>query len=450
MRLLLLLILGLGMYLPGYTQDLQTPRRVENAVARQDWHLAQILVDQFYAAYPKNPNELQLVAKYELDKWVPLVRKNIQEETGLYERILSERSQTQAQSYLDRYPYGKYRLPVAWVLATVQNTVASYQTFIGKHPSSEEAKIARQRIQDADRDAFERAKKIASVASYDQYIQQFSQGNFVAEAQRLRNEAREEEAFVAAQVQGSIASWESFLAAFPSGKKQYDAVRSLENAYFQTGEVAFQRKNWSEVVRQFQQYITKYPAGSRADEAKKKINIAKLRLKSSPQDFSFLAFERDPQTQIGLVIGGLSVKGGRVYFKLKANRAYFSRGSILYTVDEDGYFNFDGSIQYTGDVQENQWGALMGWSFPIFHPVHVYVGAGAHNDAAYFEADRFGEDGNYKRTSWVKYIGDQRYSFLAEAGLSVNVANYGLIRGGINYVNGQFQAQWGLGIRIGK
>lgn len=450
MRILLLTTVLLGLYRPSYSQDLQTPRRVEIAVTRQDWHAAQTLIDQFYAVYPKNPNELQLVAKYELDKWIPLVRKNTEEEKGLYERILADRNVTSAQTYLDRYPFGKYRLPVAWVLASTKNTVTSYENFLSQYPTSEEAKIARQRIQDADKSAFERAKTAFSVPSFDSYLQQFPQGKFVAEARSLREDAREIEAFESAQVQGSIGSWQTFLNQFPSGKKQYEAAKALENAYFQTGEVAFQRKNWSDAITQFQKYITAYPTGSRVDEAKKKLNLAKLRLKSSPQNFTFLAFERDPLTQIGLVLGGLSTQGGRLYMKIKANRQYFSRGSLLYTVDEDGYLNFDGSVRYTGDVQENQWGGLLGWSFPVVHPIHLYVGLGVLNDAAFFQADRFDSSGDFKRTSWVKYTGEQQFSFLGEAGIAVNLVNFGIFRGGVNYVNGQIQTQWGLGIRVGK
>lgn len=62
------------------------------------------------------------------------------------------------------------------------------------------------------------------------------------------------------------------------------------------------------------------------------------------------------------------------------------------------------------------------------------MGVGIQNEATYYEADRISSDGNFKGTSWVKYTGEQNYRFIAEAGGVVNVANYGIVRLGLNYV----------------
>ncbi|MFN4085246.1 MAG: tetratricopeptide repeat protein [Spirosomataceae bacterium] len=431
-------------------QDLQAPRRVELSVARQDWQEAQQIIDQFIDAFPSNPNELQLVAKYELDKWIPLVRKNIQEESSLYQRVLNERNQMIAQTYLDRYPYGPHRQSVSWILATSLNTLNGYQTFISKFPTSEEAKLARQRILEADRNAFETAKQQFTSNSFSQYLQNFPQGNFVREANAFKLDALENESYATAEATQTVSGWQQFLANFPSGKRIVEANASLEFAYFQTGERGYQRKNWAEAITGYQTYLQSYPNGKYREEVQRKLSAAKLRQKSSPQPFTYLAYERDPMNAIGISIGGLAVKGSRAYFKLKSNRELLSRGGLFYTVDEDGYLNFDGSVQYTGDVQENQWAAILGGNFAVFHPIHIYMGVGIQNEAAYFEADRISSDGNFKGTSWIKYTGEQNYRFIAEAGGVVNVANYGIVRLGLNYVNSQIQFQWGLGFRIGK
>lgn len=431
-------------------QDLQAPRRVENAVIRQDWREAQNLIDQFYKAFPTNPNELQLVAKYELEKWVPLVRKNVQEESALYQRISTERNQNLAQSYLDRYPFGQYRLAVSWVLATAKNTVAGYQNFLSNFPSSDEATLARQRILEADKFAFDTARQRSTSAAFDQYLLDFPQGNFVSQARELKQNALESEAFAMAEADGSVGGWQNFLVNFPNGKRLFEANAALETAYFQAAERPYQRKNWAEAISAYQTYLAAYPSGKYREEAQRKWNTAKLRLKSSPQTFTYLAYERDAQNQIGISIGGLAAKGGNAYFKLKSNKELFSRGGLLYTVDEDGSLNFDGSVRYSGEVQENRWSAILGGNFFIWHPVHLYLGGGIQNTAAYFEADRLNSDGEFKSTSWIKYIGDQEYKFIAEGGLAFNLLNYGTLRTGVNYVNNEIRFQWGLGIRIGK
>ena len=74
-----------------------------------------------------------------------------------------------------------------WETAARENTVESYETYLGKHPTGAHADEARSRIASlkasaADEAAWQQAKTANRAAAYEQYLASFPQGAHVAEA----------------------------------------------------------------------------------------------------------------------------------------------------------------------------------------------------------------------------------------------------------------------------
>jgi hypothetical protein len=115
-----------------------------------------------------------------------------------------------------------------WTQATTQNTVAAYQAYLGKHPDSEHAAEARERMGKlADEQAWSQADSANTLQAFQGYLQQQANGAHVAEARDKISIAERKAAWDAAQSAGTAAAYQGFLAKYSQGAEADQARAKL-------------------------------------------------------------------------------------------------------------------------------------------------------------------------------------------------------------------------------
>jgi hypothetical protein len=115
-----------------------------------------------------------------------------------------------------------------WTQATTQNTVAAYQAYLSKHPDSEHAGDARDRMSKLeDEQAWSKADSANTVEAYQGYLQQQANGAHVAAAHDKLAIAERKVAWDAAQSAGTVVAYQGFLAKYSQGSEADQARAKL-------------------------------------------------------------------------------------------------------------------------------------------------------------------------------------------------------------------------------
>jgi outer membrane protein assembly factor BamD (BamD/ComL family) len=426
--------------------------QVERFMNKGNWHEARKTLTDFYKTLPVSGlSEAQISVRNELQRLEFRVDAVIRLEEANYAQISNQASVKECDVYLNTYPFGKYRVEVQWAKAKLLNTISGYTEFITLNPFSALANDARTRLAAFEEGSIEKARKSNSLVAFQEYLSNYPSGVYVKEAQQKVTELREEEAFKLAQSTNTIAAYERFLANYPTGKYASDVQNTMEKTYLDAGNAYFLQKNWSYAITSYQAFVDKFPSSSSRLFVEERIKSANRKISFAPQSMTYLSFERDNLSQIGLGIGAITKNGGGFYYKIRFTKDMFGRGGILYTIDGDGYTSTLTESRLTNDVQYNNMGIMMGFNFKIYNPISAYVGGGVLNEALYYESDEyeFGS-GSYKRTVWLKYTETQLTKFIGEAGIMANVLQKGIAKAGITYYEKEVYFHFGLGVKIGK
>lgn len=426
--------------------------QVEKLMNKGNWHEARKTITNFYKTLPASGlTEEQAAEKKEVQRLEFRVDAVIRLEEASYTQLSNQASIKECEIYLTTYPFGKYRVEVQWIRAKLLNTISAYTEFITLNPLSTLANDARTKLAAFEDSSIEKARKSNSVSTFQEYLNAYPTGVYAKEAQGKILELREDEAFKLAQSINTVSAYEQFLASFPAGKYALDVQNTIEKIYLEAGNTYFLQKNWSSAVASYQTFVDKFPSSSSRSFVEQRIKSANRKISFAPQSMTYLSFERDKLSQIGVGIGSLTESGGGFYYKIRLTKDMFGRGGILYTVDGDGYTSTSTESRLTGDVQYNNMGILMGFNFKIYNPVSAYVGGGVLNEALYYESDEYAFDtGSYKRTVWLRYTETQLTKFIGEAGIVANVLQKGIAKMGITYYEKEVYFHFGLGVKIGK
>ena len=96
----------------------------------KDWETAKRKVLEFYKTLPENPNELQIVAKYEVSKIEKTIEYYLEREKSLYNQTKVNRNNNAGKTYLEEFPFSSKRREVSWLMATITQTWGSYYSFL--------------------------------------------------------------------------------------------------------------------------------------------------------------------------------------------------------------------------------------------------------------------------------------------------------------------------------
>jgi hypothetical protein len=115
-----------------------------------------------------------------------------------------------------------------WTRAAGQNTVPAYEVFLGKHPNSEHAGEARDRVHALrDDQAWQQADSTGTPQAYQDYLQQQPNGIHSAQARDKITSAERTAAWSSAQSSDTTAAYQAFLGKYPRGEDADQARAKL-------------------------------------------------------------------------------------------------------------------------------------------------------------------------------------------------------------------------------
>ena len=142
----------------------------------------------------------------------------------------------------------------AFLIATTENTVESFENFILKYPKANQISEA---ISKRNALAYSRAMITNTISSYKAFIHKYSDASEVKEAwEKIYNLAYEE-----AQKTNSIAAYEDFISNYPK-------ARQVEYAHEKIHVLAFQLAKSENTSNAYRTFIDKYPKSKQFDLAK--------------------------------------------------------------------------------------------------------------------------------------------------------------------------------------
>jgi outer membrane protein assembly factor BamD (BamD/ComL family) len=115
-----------------------------------------------------------------------------------------------------------------WNKATAANTVAAYQQYLSKHPSSDHSSEASDRIHTLqDDEAWSQAKQTNTLAAYQGYVQNQPTGAHVKDAQDAITGLQRAEDLKTAESAGTAEALQGFLNKYPTGPEVDEAKTKL-------------------------------------------------------------------------------------------------------------------------------------------------------------------------------------------------------------------------------
>ncbi len=213
-------------------------------------------------------------------------------EFELWESVKGSESPEDFEGYLRQYPSGIYadearsrrqalmaaaEAKAEWELVKDSQNPADFEGYLSQYSDgthADEAHSRRQALIAADDAAYARAQSTGTVVAYREYLQSYPAGGHVDEARSRQQEALDDEAYARAR---SVASLEEYLQGHPAGRHA-DKARSRRQALIAAAEakakrLAAARELWESVKdsqnpADFEGYLTQYPDGTHADEAR--------------------------------------------------------------------------------------------------------------------------------------------------------------------------------------
>ena len=142
-----------------------------------------------------------------------------------------------------------------WEQARGRNTIASYQTFLGKHPNTSQSVEARNRIQALqDERAWAQARQANTDQAFETYLQQQPSGMHVAQAKGLIGASERWAAWIVASSAGTTEALEAFLEEYPQGREAKQAKAELSQITgYRVQLASFRSEKQAEKIRELLQ-----------------------------------------------------------------------------------------------------------------------------------------------------------------------------------------------------
>ncbi|HQJ09281.1 MAG TPA: hypothetical protein PLF54_09800, partial [Deltaproteobacteria bacterium] len=145
----------------------------------------------------------------------------------------------------------------AYMKATREDSIKSYERFLKSYPKSPYAEAAKSRLEALKEEkAFPEAEAANSIAAYTAFYERFPDGKLGEEA-RKRASASDREAFMRTCGIGTPKAFQGFMESYPSSK--YHSLAS--------GRIDFSKIESSADLAAYMQFITKYPNNPFVGEA---------------------------------------------------------------------------------------------------------------------------------------------------------------------------------------
>jgi hypothetical protein len=107
-----------------------------------------------------------------------------------------------------------------WASAAEQDTVSAYQDYLERHPDTEQAALARQRIAELqEQRAWEQAREVDTLTAWRAFLQQHPDSGHAAEARSREHELARRDEWQRLRGTADRAALEAFISEYPDGEE---------------------------------------------------------------------------------------------------------------------------------------------------------------------------------------------------------------------------------------
>lgn len=436
----------------GSTNIRIQPMLIKSLVNIEDWRQAKIEITTYYGLNP----DKELVEYQEIVKLEKTIENKIYEEEQLYLSAKSNKSVSQYQSYLNTYPYGKYRSEVqnllgnqkdenAWDRAKNKRRTSAYYEYLDNFPNGNYATTATEKIKRWDKEAYEKAISEGTQEALNHYLNNYPRGEYRSTVRNKLTERKEYDVYMYAKNHNYIEDYEAYIKKYPDGKYATEVKRVIENSYYKFGNKAYASKKYSNAKGYYETYISKFPYGTYSSDVRSKLK--KCQRKLNQRSASFLMYTYDSESPIGISIGDINKNRAGYYLNLKMNPEIFNGIDVLWTIDNQGNSDSPWDIDPTGEIKNGNISLSGGVTFKIAYPLWGYIGGGIGYFPQYEEVDEYDSSGDLYETVWMKNTDETSVGFFPEGGLKLKVANALVLKYGIMYRHGLIH-QFGFGFQL--
>lgn len=353
-------------------------------------------------------------------------------------RIAREEQERQEQAKKDEEAY-QYRIKSeeesAWNNAKYLNSISSYQNYLDGNTLRTNAAEARELIAklklSEDEDAWRRTKEANYITSYENYINGYTLKNHLNEAISIHKDGLINLGTKSAAI-NDLKQMESYFNTYfrlyPNGADISKAKKTMCDAYFRAGVIAAKEKTLASqntAINYFYSSKNLCPLDNNVDSYLNKA-LRKVKQYERPNR-SFMSYCWDEISPIGLSFGGLKTRKIGVYLTPRCNVGIFTNGTY-FTVKNDGSLNgnvYD-DIRFTNVVRKANVELNFGLTKKIFYPLWLYAGIGGAYNTTYWKMDTYDDYGVYYKTNWVRNTDLTYWSPVFESGLIFDIKGFNL------------------------
>lgn len=419
----------------GSTNIRIQPMLIKSLNKIEHWQKANTEIDNYYGL---NPDQT-LVEYQEIVAIDRQVDAKVKEDLELYNSAKNNKSVSIMQSYLDTFPYGKYREEVktllssqndenAWDSAKNTFNTRSYEAYVNKFPNGVHVNEAKTQITEWDNKAFDKASSEGTQNALNYYLSNYPNGKYRVQIDSQLTERKEEDAYAATNT-GALQDFENYIRKYPNGKYSNQINKAIENYMYDKAESSYKNNDYRQAISNSENYINRFPNGEKVSKVQS--YLKKSTNKSNQRSSGYFGFTYESQGAFGITAGKLNKNKLGFYFNARATPEVLD---IQFTEPEneiaEDLIPDDGKIGVAS--------LSFGLSYPISYPIWIYVGGGANYQERYIEND---DDENI----FFKVEDEQQLAFYPEGGLKVRLGKSITLIGGVVYVRGEMLYKVGIG-----
>ena len=320
-----------------------------------------------------------------------------------------------------------------WNRSKDADTYRAYKNYLKIYYDGKYREEARQRINELDRLAYEKAVDLDTQNEYLFYLNIFEDGKFRGQVQTKLAIRKEKDLFNRAKGTSSINIYEDYARTYPSGMFIDEAETFIGEYYYNKGIVNYKDKNYYEAKSALRTYERKFPYGSYSKDVSRKLKRIDARLSRSSMRYMMASY--NSYNFYGFEFGGLNLRKVGTYLSWRLNTELFN---VIGTVDEVDRSSINTeSDQYEFGIISGSFGLTKS----IIYPLHIHVGGGVMYQKYYMEGE---EEDSYVL---LNIESEDEVIPFPEAALSIKLGSLA-IKAGASYIKEEIYYQGGIGFKL--
>ena len=376
----------------------------------------------------------------EIEKERQRIIEEKRKEEELYNRAKANKSIFLLQSYLDKYPTGKYRVEVlsllekqkdidAWQNAERINTPSAINKYLNNYRNGKYRDKAESALRVLHDKAYNNAIAQGTQKELNYYLSNFPNGRYKSEIDDLLENRKEEDAFEATK-SGDLSDFENYLKKYPDGKYASGIKNAIQVFKYNEAETLLKDKLYWSAIQAYEAYISRFPYATNINKAKKKLRKAER--KSNKYSSGYIGFSYESQEAFGITGGKLNQSQFGFYWNLRMTRAL----DVQFTEPE-------AEISLNNLPDDSELGLItlsIGWSYPVLYPVWLYVGGGVSYQERFTEQEY--------EYFYFRLEDEDQFAFYPETGINIRLSRSFVLIGGAAFVRDETLYKVGIGLNF--